>query len=285
MRNSKNSEVVTEYADYLTEVRGLSPRTAVEYSNTIKRFLRVEHRLTSLEKLAHWATFGKGGATGKTFFNTVCKFTYWRERTYGIENRYFEYKEYDLPAGKAAKVKHKLPERMSLKDINKVLKSGEDRQSEVIMYCLYMLGLRREELVALNINHFTDSTFEYVRIIGKGSKERHVPIQKGLLSRIVGWITDKLKDGCSIDDPVFTGPKGGRITSWQVWCYVKNAGEKAEVKIHPHSFRHAFATRLVENEMSIEKIATLLGHSNINTTWRYVHLTVSGKDIEAAWNG
>lgn len=179
------------------------------------------------------------------------------------------------------KLKRKLPEVLSLEEINKLLmgidlSSMEGTRNRAIIETLYSSGLRVSELVNLSIqNLFLDIGF--IKVLGKGSKERLVPIGRHAIKYINTYLNDyrnkkKIKKGN--DGFVFLNRHGKKLTRNMIFIIVKNLSINIGMnkKVSPHTFRHSFATHLVEGGADLRAVQEMLGHESITTTEVYTHL-------------
>ena len=184
----------------------------------------------------------------------------------------------------APKTKRKLPEVLSLEEIEKIISSIDHSKTEgmrnrAIIETLYGCGLRVSELCQLQIsNIYWDE--EVIRIFGKGRKERLIPIGKEAQKYILLY-----KDEVRIHQPIleqsrnilFLNNRGNALSRVMIFLIVKKLVVTAGIqkKISPHSFRHSFATHLVEGGADIRVVQQLLGHESITTTEIYTHLDLS----------
>ena len=179
------------------------------------------------------------------------------------------------------KLKRKLPEVLSLEEINKLLmgidlSSMEGTRNRAIIETLYSSGLRVSELINLSIqNLFLDIGF--IKVLGKGSKERLVPIGRHAIKYINTYLNDyrnkkKIKKGN--DGFVFLNRHGKKLTRNMIFIIVKNLSINIGMnkKVSPHTFRHSFATHLVEGGADLRAVQEMLGHESITTTEVYTHL-------------
>ncbi|HEX2788399.1 MAG TPA: site-specific tyrosine recombinase XerD [Ignavibacteria bacterium] len=183
----------------------------------------------------------------------------------------------NLEAPKSARA---LPEVLTIDEINKILDSVNlsDKaglRNRAILETMYASGLRVSELTNLEINNI-DFESGFLRVFGKGSKERIVPIGKSALRFIEEYIKilrDKIKNAKSFNY-VFLNLRGGKLSRMGVWNIVDEYCKKANIKkeVHPHTFRHSFATHLLEGGADIRIIQEMLGHSDISTTQIYTHI-------------
>ena len=179
------------------------------------------------------------------------------------------------------KLEKKLPIVLSTEEIDRIiscfdLSKENGERNRTIIECLYSCGLRVTELVNLKISeiNFIDG---YIKIIGKGNKQRITPINKKLstyLKNYIDSIRSKLKIDKSNSDYLFLNRRGKKISRVLVFNIVKTACKKVGIKknISPHTFRHSFATHLVEGGADLRAVQEMLGHSNITTTEIYTHL-------------
>lgn len=175
----------------------------------------------------------------------------------------------------------KLPDTLSREDINRILDSvdlsePQGARNRAMLETLYASGLRVSELVNLKLSGiYPDEGF--IRVIGKGNKERLVPIGKDAL-KYIGIYRDEIRNHIDIakgnSDTLFLNRRGSGLSRVSVFTIVKNAALKAGINknISPHTFRHSFATHLVENGADLRAVQEMLGHESITTTEIYTHL-------------
>ena len=175
-----------------------------------------------------------------------------------------------------------LPEALSVEEIAKLLASvsrsdaPEDKRDHTMVELLYASGLRVTELVSLDIED-VDLVEGSVRCLGKGAKERIIPIHQNA----VDVVKDYLEDGRPIianrrsGKALFLNRRGERLTRQGFWLILKGHAGKAGIgtKITPHTLRHSFATHLLRGGAPLRHVQELLGHASITTTQVYTHLT------------
>lgn len=179
------------------------------------------------------------------------------------------------------KMGRKLPDTLSTKEIDSLitaidLSSNEGERNRAMLETLYSCGLRVSELVTLRISDlFFDEGF--IKITGKGNKQRFVPIGKGTQKYINIYRNDvrarqSIKKGS--EDTLFLNRRGGGLTRAMVFTIISSLAEKSGLNktISPHTFRHSFATHLLENGADLRSIQLMLGHESITTTEVYMHL-------------
>lgn len=173
-----------------------------------------------------------------------------------------------------------LPDILSTDEIDRIIatvdtSSVKGLRDSAMLELLYSCGLRVSELVSLKIQ---DLFFGegYIRVIGKGDKQRLVPISATARERIYRYL-DKRPETRSGEDALFLNNRGSRLTRVMVFTILKQAARNAgiEKRISPHTFRHSFATHLLEGGASIRQVQEMLGHESILTTEIYTHLDSS----------
>ena len=179
------------------------------------------------------------------------------------------------------RIGRKLPDTLSTQEIDSLiaaidLSSSEGERNKVMLEMLYSCGLRVSELISLKIS---DLFFEegFIKITGKGSKQRFVPIESVTITLITNYI-NQIRSSNTIqkgfEDTLFLNRRGRQLTRAMVFTIIKNLATKINLSktISPHTFRHSFATHLLENGADLRSIQLMLGHESITTTEVYVHL-------------
>ena len=173
-----------------------------------------------------------------------------------------------------------LPQVLSEEEINQLL-NAPDLTSEkgirdyAVLEILYSCGLRVSEATNLQINQINEQE-EIINILGKGKKERIVPIRKSALKAVKTHINEVRNKHLVIDKKaVFIGKNGKRMSRQALYNIVVNNAKLAGIQkeIHPHTLRHSFATHLLDNGADLRVVQELLGHTNIGTTQIYTHVT------------
>ncbi len=177
-----------------------------------------------------------------------------------------------------------IPEVLTMEEMERLLAAPESTTPEgardkAILEVLYASGLRVSEVCGLNIHDLDDS---FVRVKGKGGKERVIPIAKVAIDAVDHYLVN-FRQGAEEEKALFLSTKGKRIDRVTVWKRVKFYAKKADIqrKISPHTLRHSFATHLLENGADLRVIQEMLGHASVATTDRYTH--VSQKHLQAAF--
>ena len=174
------------------------------------------------------------------------------------------------------KLWQRIPEVLSCEEVEQLLKqpnssTKEGARDKAILEVLYASGLRVSELCLLDIYSVDDTT---LRVMGKGSKERIVPLGEEAIGAVDHYL--QLRDG-EQQQALFVNTLGKRIDRIWVWRMIKNYAKKAGItkNISPHTLRHSFATHLLDNGADLRIIQEMLGHASISSTERYTHVSRS----------
>ena len=271
------------FKQYLKLERSLSPKTVEAYLHDVEKLNDFLCGKKTLEK----ATLEDLQAFLATLYDENISARSQARIISGLKSFYkfllFDHKIEHDPTEllDAPKIGRHLPEVLSIPEIEAILNSidlskPEGHRNKAIIEAMYGCGLRVSEVVNLRISnlHFRDN---YIRIIGKGDKERLVPIghtaQNAILLYLEGARAHtKIKKG--EEDIVFLNRRGSRLTREMIFLMIKQAAEAAGVRktISPHTFRHSFATHLVEGGADLRAVQEMLGHESITTTEIYTHL-------------
>ena len=183
----------------------------------------------------------------------------------------------------APKLKRKIPDTLSFEEIESLLEAIDQstphgQRNRAIIEVLYACGIRVSELINLKIsNLFLD--IELIKVTGKGNKERFVPIGQSAMKQLTIYL-QYIRTQLSVihdEDIVFLNRRGKRLSRVYVFTMVKDLAKAINLKksISPHTFRHSFATHLIEGGADLRVIQELLGHESITTTEIYTHLDTS----------
>ena len=176
----------------------------------------------------------------------------------------------------------KLPTFLSIEEVDKIeetidLSKPEGHRNKAIIETLYSCGLRVSELINLKLtNLFFD--LDFIKVIGKGNKERLVPISQKAIKEINIYINEyrsNVKIDGDFENYLFLNRRGKKLTRVMIFTIVKDLAMKAGIKknVSPHTFRHSFATHLVDGGADLRAVQEMLGHESIITTEIYTHLS------------
>ena len=173
------------------------------------------------------------------------------------------------------KLPKRLPKVLSIKEITDLLKENMSTLDTAVLELLYAAGLRVSELSDIQINNI-DLNSKYIRCIGKGSKERIVPIGNKAISAIKNYIKDRdffVKKYDLKTKYFFIKENGKKLSRQDVYVFINSIGKNINKNISPHTIRHSFATHLLENGADLRVVQELLGHSDVSTTQLYTHIS------------
>lgn len=276
------TNAINDFIDYLKIERGFSVNSISSYKEDITKFRKfINNSKNPLEINADDI---------KGFLNNISKKLNSASQSRIISGlrSFFEFlifekyiKDNPLNLIESPKTSRKLPDVLSLEEID-VLISKIDLSQEQgernlsIIELLYGCGIRVSELVDLKIS---DLFFEenFIKVTGKGNKQRLIPIGNLTKQKINNYLNNsrnKVKVINIFNDHVFLNRRGKNLTRAMIFTIIKKLAEKANFSksISPHTFRHSFATHLLENGADLRTIQQLLGHESITTTEIYMHL-------------
>ncbi|GGF09495.1 site-specific tyrosine recombinase XerD [Flavobacterium limi] len=276
---------IKDYQSYLRIERGLSKNTIENYSFDLERlclFLETTQIEVSPIKISD--------ETVQQFIYSVSKEVNPRSQARIISGlksffNYLVFEDYrtDNPMEliETPKTGRKLPDTLSVEEIDRLiaaidLSSNEGERNRAMLETLYGCGLRVSELVSLKISDlFFDEGF--IKITGKGNKERFVPIGD-LTQKYIAIYQREIRSHLNIkkgnEDTLFLNRRGSQLTRAMIFTIIKDLAIKTGLNknISPHTLRHSFATHLLENGADLRSIQLMLGHESITTTEIYVHL-------------
>ena len=282
----KGKDIVKSYVRYLKLQRNMSGNTLDAYQRDLRKLLdylereQKDVREVTLEDLEH---FSAGLHDIGIHPRSQCRILS------GVRSffRFLQLDGYrdDDPTEllESPQIGEHLPEVLSPEEIDLLedsidLSKWEGHRNRAIIEVLFSCGLRVSELVNLKLsNLYLDE--EFVRVFGKGSKERLVPISQKAIKELGFWFDDrqhmKIKPG--EEDYVFLNRYGSHLTRVMILIMIKRQAEAAGIKktISPHTLRHSFATALLEGGADLRVIQALLGHESIGTTEIYTHIDTS----------
>lgn len=280
-------EKIADFLDHLLCEKGLSSHTIEAYGRDVKMFASTlgvsDWRAVDSDAILHFLSHLKDRSFAsssmcralvavKVFFRFLKK-----EGVVEVDlGRYF-----DTP-----KVWQLIPEVLTIEEVNALLlqPKGDDfigARDKAILELLYATGMRVSELCKLKISDLDDT---FVKVQGKGKKDRVVPVGKKAIEAVDVFLLNYRKEVKEENAPLFVSLRGKPIDRVTVWSRVKVYARSANIRksISPHTLRHSFATHLLENGADLRLIQDMLGHEDIGTTDRYTH--VAGSRLKAAFH-
>jgi integrase/recombinase XerD len=285
LRNMKWKDGISDYLNYLKLERGLADNSISSYSRDLdKLYQYVEVNLNGINPIqiqrAHIEHFVH------RLSETVNPRS--QARTLSGIRGFFEYLNFEgyrndnpMDLIESPKLGRKLPDTLSLSEINKLIASidrstPEGERNRAILETLYGCGLRVSELLNLRIG---DLYFDegFLMVTGKGSKQRFVPVGKfnqSCINLYLKEIRPQWNPAKGSENVIFLNRRGGKLSRAMIFAIVKDLCLRVgfQKKISPHTFRHSFASHLLQNGADIRAIQQMLGHESITTTEVYLHL-------------
>ena len=287
METDKNSkDIVSRYRRYLKLEKGYSANTLDAYMRDVDKLFRylaveqVDVLDVKLEDLEHFAAFISDLGIGPRSLARILSGVRQFYRFLFIDG-YLEVDPTELL--ESPKQPDHLPEVLSTAEVDLLeqaidLSKWEGHRNRAIIEVLFSCGLRVSELTNLKLSNLYIEE-QYIRVMGKGSKERLVPISPRALDELNYWFADrnvmKIKPG--EEDYVFLNRRGQHLTRTMILIMIKRYAVEAGIKktISPHTLRHSFATSLLEGGADLRAIQAMLGHESIGTTEIYTHIDTS----------
>lgn len=282
------TQALNDFSLYLKIERGLSDNSINSYKNDVKKLIKflIDNEITvtpiSIEK-----------ETIQEFIYAIAKEVNARSQSRTISGLrgFFDYLIFEnyreanpMELIEAPKIGRKLPDTLSVEEIDRIVASidlskPQGERNRAILETLYSCGLRVSELINLKISDlFFDEGF--IKVTGKGDKQRFVPIGQ-LTQKYINIYRNEVRIHIPImeehRDILFVNRRGKKLTRAMIFTIVKQQTEKAGIqkKVSPHTFRHSFATHLLENGADLRAIQMMLGHESITTTEIYMHVDKS----------
>jgi len=274
------------YESYLMLEKSLSQNSVDAYINDINKLIIFLNnsskeitpdkvKLKDLKRFLEW--LNECGVSPRTQARTIS----------GVRSFYkyllIENKVQDDPTAliESPKIGRKLPDILSMEEIDTLidaidLEKSEGQRNKAMLETLYSCGLRVSELINLKItNLFFDQSF--VKVEGKGDKERLVPISSQAINEINKYLSDYrnlLNTSKDSENILFLNRRGRKLSRVMIFTIIKNLADKIGLKkkISPHTFRHSFATHLINGGADLRAVQEMLGHESILTTEIYTHL-------------
>lgn len=282
-----DSTIIRRFSDYLRLELSLSDNSVAAYSHDVelfRQFIENERVSRSINDIrqedieAFFAQLFELGisATSQARILSGLKSFY----RYLIQEKICEENPTELISSPS--IGRHLPEVLSFEEIMSMIESIDLSQplghrNKAIIEVMYGCGLRVSEVISLNISDIFEKD-EFIKVFGKGDKERLVPIGRKTLKELMLYVKgERLHQDIKpkFSDKVFISRRGTSLTRQSVFLLVKGLAEKAGIHkdISPHTFRHSFATHLIEGGADLRAVQQMLGHSNICTTEIYTHIS------------
>ena len=284
-------EVIDNFLSYLAVEKGFSENTIAAYRNDLYQLANfVEKKAAKRGFTPSWAGFGRQGMLSylldlkeRNYVATTAA------RKVAAAKSFFRFmvaedniKDNPTQNMTSPKVGKSLPKPISISQVRRLLEqpaklsTPEAKRDKAMLQLLYASGIRVSELMSLNLGD-VDIEGGYVHCLGKGGKERLIPIHERAALAVKEYVEEtrpKLahnKDALAL----FLNPRGDRLTRQGFWQKLKEYAKTAnlDTQISPHTLRHSFATHMLSGGANLRSVQELLGHANISTTQVYTHLT------------
>jgi len=279
--------LLNTYLEYLSVERGLSKNTIEAYKRDLTSFISflLTRNILNIDRvnttiiISYLLQMQKNGKASSSISRACAAIKSFFQFLYN-ENIINEDPTGNLDA---PKLEHRLPKVLTIQEVEKLLSQPNinnplGMRDKSILELLYATGIRVSELVSLHVDNVNLES-GFLRCIGKGSKERIIPVGDIALNYLREYLLSarkQLLDGRD-SEFLFINKNGESITRQGVWKIIKKYSKKAGIakKITPHILRHSFATHLLENGADIRAVQEMLGHSDVSTTQIYTHITRS----------
>jgi len=284
-------QVIGNFLNYLTVEKGFSENTIAAYRNDLHQLAGfIEEEATKRGSIPPWASFDR-----QSMLSYLLDL---RQRNYAATTiarkvaavrSFFKFmvaegliKANPIQDVRSPKIGRSLPKPISFSQVRLLieqpgkLSTPEAKRDGAMLELLYASGMRVSELVSLNLGD-VDLENGYVRCLGKGNKERVIPIYEQAVLAVKEYIEETRPQLVHNDDEkaLFLNPRGERLTRQGFWQKLKGYAKSANLKseVTPHTLRHSFATHMLSGGADLRSVQELLGHANISTTQVYTHLT------------
>ena len=272
-------QTISEYIEFLEVERGLSGNTLEAYRRDLCQFFELvdSQNIHSLQEIkrAHVNLFLKH-LKDKNLAPTSISRKIASIKGFFIWLNTMQILEHNPTLGlEQPKLSKRLPKVLSAEEVETILKSDLSKRNRAIIEVIYAAGLRVSELCNLTLNNINLES-KYVRCIGKGSKERIIPIGNKAVSAVKEYLKDRdyiLKKNNREALHLFVRQDGSKINRTDVYLMIRDLGKLVNKNITPHVLRHSFATHLLENGADLRVVQELLGHSDVSTTQLYTHVS------------
>jgi integrase/recombinase XerD len=296
-RRSLNDQL-QDFLHYLIVERGLAMNTIQSYERDLKKYIlyinEVE-KIESLETVSRFNILGflkqlkESGLSSRTLARHIASIRSFHQ---------FLLREKAVSHDPSVHVETPQPERtlpkvLSMKEVELLLetpslKTAFGVRDKAMLEVLYATGIRVSELINLDLGDI-HLTMGFLRCVGKGNKERIIPIGREATQSLENYINEARRElvGKKTTDALFLNHHGNRISRQGFWKILKRLTKEAAIKkeLTPHTLRHSFATHLLENGADLRAVQEMLGHADISTTQIYTHVTKARmKDVYKAFH-
>lgn len=275
---------IDEFIDYMAVERGLSDNTLMAYRRDLNKYFAglAENKINSIDQIKrdHVTRFMHEQKDLGLSVNSICRALAAIKMFHRFLVRERLAKEDPTNLVDTPKLWKRVPDVLTMREIEAMIAAAKGNKWQVvrdraILELFYASGMRVSELSNLKLDS-VNLELGYVRCIGKGRKERIIPIGKSAREAIIKYcanVRGKLvKDELNLD--LFLSRLGKKISRQSIWKIIKEYARKANIKkvIKPHTLRHTFATHLLEHGADLRSVQEMLGHSDISTTQIYTHV-------------
>lgn len=276
-KNNLNLEEFEDFKKHLRAERGLSSNTVDAYLSDLALFNQTLHRASFNDIQAEDIIHFLGQLRSRNYASSSISRALISVKVFFRFLHREKYIQKNVAANlESPKISQILPNVLSITEIESLLNqpdisSEKGACDKAILEVIYACGLRVSELCGLNLYDVDDN---FVRVFGKGGKERLVPIGVSAVEAVDYYITHYRGECKNEKDPLFIH-NGKRIDRLTVWSRIKEYAKKAKItkNISPHTLRHAFATHLLDNGADLRIIQEMMGHSHIGSTDKYMHVS------------
>ena len=280
---SESKLLIETFSDSLWLEKNLSQNTLESYKNDLNKFRNfLEKNNKSVLKADHFLILSflsfllDKGFSSKTVSRNISSLKSFFKYLISVEHIKIN-PMLNIDAPKSGLF---LPTTLTVEETQQILDAPNElrpieMRDKAMLYTLYATGMRISELISLNM-HNVDLTRGSVQVIGKGGKERLIPLTNDAIAMIKKYLSnarDKLSKGKDHNN-IFVSTHGKQISRHSFWHRIKAYLKKVDVKkeVHPHTLRHAFATHMLNNGADLRSVQLLLGHSDLATTQIYTHV-------------
>lgn len=276
-----------DFIHFMIVEKGLSQNTIISYERDLKSYITYMEKVELIESLNgitrvhivhflnHLKQQGKSSKTLARHVASIRSFHQFLLREKATENDPSVHIE-------TPQTERSLPKVLSLSEVEALLEAPSDKgplplRDKAMLELLYATGIRVSELINLNLEDL-HLTMGFVRCIGKGNKERIIPLGRTATNILESYLKDgrpKLYSKQNHTESLFLNHHGKRLTRQGFWKILKSLAKKANIEkeLTPHTLRHSFATHLLENGADLRAVQEMLGHADISTTQIYTHVT------------